>query len=122
MSLIYIGRGAAIPGIPARDLTDEEVEYFGGAESLVATGLYQAGSGEGPLEIIKGIGPKLAKELNKLGVSVLIHLVNADAGELADRLDGASLAQVEDWQGQAQSLLGQDITADEESAQESEGK
>lgn len=114
MSLVYIGRGAAIPGIPARDLTAEEVEYFGGAESLVATGLYQAESGgEGPLEIIKGIGPKLAKELNKLGVSVLIHLVNADAGELADRLDGASLAQVEDWQGQAQELLEQDIEVNE---------
>jgi hypothetical protein len=41
MKLIYVGDGF-LPGIPARDLTDEEVEAHGGAASLIATGLYQA--------------------------------------------------------------------------------
>ncbi len=37
--LKYIGSGA-IPGIPARDLTAEEVIEHGGVDTLVATGLY----------------------------------------------------------------------------------
>ena len=40
--LIYTGGGygGAQPNIPARDLTDEEVKLYGGAEALVKTGLY----------------------------------------------------------------------------------
>lgn len=30
-----------LPGIPARDLTDQEVEEFGGEKYLVGTGLYE---------------------------------------------------------------------------------
>ena len=37
--LKYIGNGS-LPGIPARDLSDREVEVYGGEESLLATGLY----------------------------------------------------------------------------------
>ncbi len=37
--LKYIGKGF-ITGIPARDLTDEEVKGFGGERKLVDTGLY----------------------------------------------------------------------------------
>ena len=37
--LIYNGKGF-LPGIPARDLTDEEVKEFGGEKKLLATGLY----------------------------------------------------------------------------------
>jgi len=29
-----------MPGIPARDLTDQEVEWLGGEKSLLDTGLY----------------------------------------------------------------------------------
>jgi hypothetical protein len=36
----YIGNDF-IPGIPARDLTEEEVEEYGGEEYLVKTGLYK---------------------------------------------------------------------------------
>lgn len=39
MTLKYIGT-AAIPGVPARDLTDEEVMEHGGAKALIASGLY----------------------------------------------------------------------------------
>jgi hypothetical protein len=38
--LKYIGDGF-IPGVPARDLTDEEVEKCGGEEFLLSTGLYK---------------------------------------------------------------------------------
>ncbi len=38
--LIYIGNGDYKVGIPARDLTSEEVQQYGGAEFLIATGLY----------------------------------------------------------------------------------
>jgi hypothetical protein len=39
--LRYIGHGAWLPDIPARDLTDEEVEQHGGEKALVASGLYE---------------------------------------------------------------------------------
>jgi hypothetical protein len=38
-SLRYIG-GGSLPGIPARELSPEEVEQYGGMERLVGTGLY----------------------------------------------------------------------------------
>lgn len=38
--LRYIGDGAFLPGVPARDLTAEEVEASGGADALIASGLY----------------------------------------------------------------------------------
>jgi len=41
MKLIYVGNGAAIPDIPARDLSGDEVKKHGGEIWLVATGLYQ---------------------------------------------------------------------------------
>jgi hypothetical protein len=42
--LIYVGDGAWLPGIPARDLTEAEVEEAGGAAFLLASRLYvQAG-------------------------------------------------------------------------------
>lgn len=44
--LTYIGRGASLPGLPARDLRADELEALGGAETLLATGLYAAGESE----------------------------------------------------------------------------
>lgn len=41
MMLEYIGRGAFIVGIPARDLTEDEIKQHGGERELLATGLYQ---------------------------------------------------------------------------------
>lgn len=34
--LKYIGEGRALPDVPARDLTDEEVERCGGADFLLS--------------------------------------------------------------------------------------
>lgn len=38
--LIYIGKGAFLPNVPARDLTVDEVSKFG-LEALLKSGLYQ---------------------------------------------------------------------------------
>jgi hypothetical protein len=40
--LKYIGKGDAVIGIPARDLSAEEVKHFGGVDFLISTGLYRA--------------------------------------------------------------------------------
>ncbi|MGW8250655.1 MAG: hypothetical protein ACWGO1_08430 [Anaerolineales bacterium] len=38
--LKYIGHGF-IPGIPARDLSDDEVRKYGGEKALLSTGLFE---------------------------------------------------------------------------------
>ena len=42
--LRYCGDGRWLPGVPARDLADVEASACGGAEMLVASGLYQVAS------------------------------------------------------------------------------
>ncbi len=44
--LIYTGWGA-VPGIPARDLTPDEVEEFGGVDYLLQLGQWSAPEPEG---------------------------------------------------------------------------
>lgn len=39
IKLVYTGHGF-VPGIPARDLTGEEVEQYGGEKYLIETGQY----------------------------------------------------------------------------------
>jgi len=39
------GCGGSLPGVPARDLSDEEVKQHGGAKVLQATGLYEPARG-----------------------------------------------------------------------------
>lgn len=39
--MTYIGDGF-LPGVPARDLSEDEVAAYGGAEALLACGLYAA--------------------------------------------------------------------------------
>lgn len=39
--MTYVGEGAFIPHVPARDLTDDEVTRYGGVAILEATGLYK---------------------------------------------------------------------------------
>ena len=50
--LKYIGMGSWMYGIPAMDLTAEEVEKHGGAEYLVGTGLYEVFQAEPSEDII----------------------------------------------------------------------
>lgn len=40
IALVYVGSGDALIGIPARDLTKEEVRKYGGETWLTQTGLY----------------------------------------------------------------------------------
>ena len=40
IALVYVGEGVKLNGIPARDLTPDEVEWFGGEHNLRETGLY----------------------------------------------------------------------------------
>lgn len=40
IALVYVGEGKKLNGIPARDLTQEEVDWFGGEHNLRETGLY----------------------------------------------------------------------------------
>lgn len=47
----YIGKGSAIPNIPARDLTDKDLQLpavveYGGKEALIRSGLYLAIGGK----------------------------------------------------------------------------
>ncbi len=39
--LIYIGQGSFYPDVPARNLSDAEVEQYGGQEKLLQTGLWR---------------------------------------------------------------------------------
>lgn len=54
--LIYNGKGW-LPGIPARDLTAEEVKNYGGKEILIASGNY-----EEPIVVKPTKAPLLEKE------------------------------------------------------------
>ncbi len=40
MMMRYIGHGDWLAGVPARDLSDDEVALYGGAEALLKSGLY----------------------------------------------------------------------------------
>ncbi len=40
--LRYIGNGNWAPGVPARDLTTDEVKRYGGRAYLLSLGLYEA--------------------------------------------------------------------------------
>ena len=39
-TLIYVG-GGFLPGVPARDLSADEVEQYGGQKALIKSGLYR---------------------------------------------------------------------------------
>lgn len=55
MKLKYIG-GGFLPGVPARDLTAEEVADYGGAQMLIASGLYAAEETKAPADKKPGTG------------------------------------------------------------------
>ncbi len=38
--LYYVGNGSFLIGVPARNMTEEEAEEYGGKDSLCASGLY----------------------------------------------------------------------------------
>ena len=44
IALFYVGEGSKVGGIPAHDLTADEVDRYGGFEFLKSTGLYASQS------------------------------------------------------------------------------
>lgn len=65
-SVYYIGGGAYLPGVPARDLTADEADDAGGADYLIGTGLYSASQEpagpEKPIEMTRAAGKRRVKE------------------------------------------------------------
>lgn len=57
IGLLYVGEGAFVPGVPARNLTNDEVAQHG-KEALLATGLYREPSDSKPAQ-----APKNNKEV-----------------------------------------------------------
>lgn len=57
MGMKYIGAGAFVPNIPARDLSDAEVLEYG-KDTLLATGLYVEGEAAKTPEAQKPKGKK----------------------------------------------------------------
>ncbi len=57
--LKYIGDGF-LPGVPARDLSADEAEQYGGVKALVATGLYAEDAA--PSEHPRAAGKKADKD------------------------------------------------------------
>ncbi|MDX1612074.1 MAG: DUF4332 domain-containing protein, partial [Candidatus Thermoplasmatota archaeon] len=57
-------------------------------------------TGENPLTLVKGVGPKRAEQLTNLGITSLAELATADAEALSGEM-GISEDDVAAWQGQA---------------------
>lgn len=70
------GHGGSLPDVPARDLSADEVERFGGTDALLASGLYVTGS-----EDKRAAGPSENKAPNPTTVDA--HEPDADAGSPA---------------------------------------
>jgi DNA topoisomerase-1 len=64
---------------------------------------YRAQQGEnGGLESISGIGAKTKEKLEDAGIEGVEDLVDADAEDLAEDVDGVSASRIRDWQGDAE--------------------
>lgn len=59
MTLKYTGGGygGSLPGIPARDLSEEEAILHGGVGALLRTGLYEKEKESPPLKSEKSVRP-----------------------------------------------------------------
>jgi len=83
--LVYTGGGfgGSLPNIPARDLTVQEIKQYGGADQLVASGLYaRIGDAPAPTE------PEIEQ-----GVIDLRDGVNDDEATLAGKTLAAKKKQ-----------------------------
>jgi hypothetical protein len=54
----YVHGAEWLPGIPARDLSDDEVEQYGGEAGLLATGLYEPVTGKLKTSVKKSVEEK----------------------------------------------------------------
>ncbi len=61
---------------------------------------YQAEQAINDLEDLKGIGEKTAEKLHEVGVESPADLESGDPEEIANQVQGVTVDQLEDWQGQ----------------------
>ena len=117
-ALKYIGGGAYIIGVPARDLSADEAQRYEGTIAMYAPGIYgtldnkpiasqpaQEAPGD-DLTVIKGIGTQVANALATEGVITFQQLIDADPVALDLSLAGSSENQIRSWQFQAQQFTG----------------
>jgi len=106
-NLKYVGNGAWIPGVPARDLTAKEAARFADTIAQYPAGLYVTAGKAQPkakaddLTRIDGIGPVITKALRAAGIVTIQQLIDADPVALDLHLDGSSEDQIRQWQTQA---------------------
>jgi predicted flap endonuclease-1-like 5' DNA nuclease len=104
-NLKYVGDGAWIPGVPARDLTAEEAQRYAERIAVYPPGLYAGFVPTAKLTDIKGIGERTEEALNDAGIRTLKQLIDADPAALDLALDGSNEKQIRTWQAQARHLL-----------------
>lgn len=135
----YVGDGAWLPGVPARDLSAAELERFEDAirqaeaagQRLYVLGTGDQGLGAGdwegailrpdrvaevPLTAVQGIGAKTALALAEAGYGTLAALASADPALVDAQVDGVldyvTVEKVRQWQVAARSLLIKEETGD----------
>ena len=88
--------GFEVPSL-FEDIDEEEGE--------APTGIPESESGEEKLTTVKGIGAGMADQLKKAGISSVDELISAQPEELASKVSGASVKKVQEWQGNAKSII-----------------
>lgn len=117
MAWKYVGKGAWLPGVPARDLSQAEFERHSEAiEAAAAAGhvLYvtepDAKAGKF-VTAVPGIGAKTAAALAAADIVTVEDLVAADAVFIDAALDGVldyvTVDKVRQWQADAAALVPQ---------------
>ncbi|GAG78979.1 unnamed protein product, partial [marine sediment metagenome] len=91
--------GFEVPSL-YEDVEEEEV-----APSIDPEASPESDDGEKELITVKGIGAGMAVQLKKAGINSVGELISAQPEELASKVSGASLRKVQEWQGNAKSMI-----------------
>jgi len=83
----------------------EEVDVEQVATSSEPEAIPESDDGEKELIAVKGIGAGMAVQLKKAGINSVGELISALPEELASKVSGASLRKVQEWQGNAKSMI-----------------
>ena len=119
-TMIYLGSGDWLPGLPARDLTAEEAESHrdalespAGQRLYAPPGVLTSSTDDGAaieLQSIDGIGMRTAAALVEQGFGSLEFLAAADPAAVDAALDGllqyVTVEKVSAWQERARELIG----------------
>ena len=74
-------------------------------EEVAAEKTLDSEDDEETLTTVKGIGSGMANQLKKAGISSVDELISAQPEELASKVSGASVKKVQEWQGNAKSMI-----------------